>query len=147
MAGVPSEFPIADMHVFALSRAGGGLVLLREADHLLRRFGKLEVLDLAADTQTEFQLRAEADRFLFLIAGRALLHLLDLRAGSPSHGTHTTILLDEGQPRGVLVPFGVACGTHAEVDCRLVTLSTHSEVHAQDRAATADELKKYAAIQ
>jgi hypothetical protein len=142
-----ANYPIADMHVFPLRLDAGRLVLLREADHLLRRFGQLELLDLAAGAQTEFQLRAEADRFFFVIAGRAALHLLDLRAGSPSHGAQVTVPLDGKKPQGVLVPFGVACGANAELDSRLIVLSTHSETHPDDRLATADELQKYAAIQ
>ncbi len=135
------------MHVFPLRVTAGRLVLLREADHLLRRFGQLELLDLAAGTQTEFELRAEADRFLFVIAGRVALRLLDLRDGSPSHGAHVSVLLDESKPQGLLLPFGVACGMVAELDSRLIILSTHSEAHLADRVATADELQKYAAIQ
>jgi hypothetical protein len=136
------SYPIADMHVFPLRVEAGRLVLLREADHLLRRFGQLELLDLAAGTQTEFQLRAEADRFLFVIAGRVAVRLLDLRDVSPSHGAQVIVPLDEKKPQGVLVPFGVACGANAELDSRLIVLSTHSEAHPDDRAATADELKK-----
>lgn len=143
---MPSEFPIADMLVFPLGQADGGLALLREADHLLRRFGQLDVKDFVAGTQAEFGLRAEADRFFFIITGRTLLHLIDLREGSPSQGVHATVILDETKPLGILVPFGVACGLVAETDSRLIVLSTHSEAHPQDRA-TADELQKYAAIQ
>lgn len=142
-----SDFAIADMRVFPMRVAAGRLVLLREADHLLRRFGQLELLDLAAGTQTEFELRAEADRFLFAIAGRVALRLLDLRDGSPSRGAHVSVQLDESKPRGLLLPFGVACGMLAEMDCRIIILSTHSEAHPADRLATADELQKYAAIQ
>jgi len=144
---MPSAYPIYDMHVFQLQRSEGGLPLLREKDHLLRRFGQLELMDLAAGKQTEFALRAEADRFLFVTSGRARVQLIDLRAGSPSQGVHTSLLLDEAEPRGLLVPFGVACAIYAEVDARLIVLSTHSEVHPEDRAATPDELQKYVAIQ
>jgi len=147
MARVPAEYPISDMHVFPLDRAGGRLLLLREQDHLLRRFGQLELVDMAAGAQGEFEIRAEADRFFFSVGGRARAHLLDLRQGSPSHGVHTTVRLDEAEPSGVLVPFGVACAVYAEMDCRFIILSTHSEAHADDRLATADELQKYASIQ
>ncbi len=147
MARMPAEYPISDMHVFPLDRADGRLRLLRENDHLLRRFGQLELIDLAAGGQGEFEICAEADRFFFPVGGRARAHLLDLREGSPSHGVHTTVLLDEAEPSGVLIPFGVACGLYAELDSRLIILSTHSEAHAEDRRATADELQKYASIQ
>lgn len=135
------------MYVFPLDRAGGRLLLLREQDHLLRRFGQLELIDLAAGAQSEFEIRSEADRFFFPVNGRCRAHLLDLRQGSPSHGAHTTVPLDESEPNGVLVPFGVACSVYAELDCRIIILSTHSEAHTDDRLATADELQKYASIQ
>lgn len=144
---MPSEFPIADMLVFPLARVGGSLRLLREADHLLRRFGQLELLDLAAGSRSESQVRAEADRFLFPISGRVAAHLLDLRAGSPSHGAHASFNLSEDELQGVLVPFGVACALHAESNSRVLVLSTHSDAHPEDRAATVDELQKFTAIQ
>lgn len=135
------------MYVFPLQRSPRGFVLLREADHLLRRFGQLELLELAAGERVDLGLRAEADRFVYVIDGRCNVDLVDLRAASPTHGAHTVVALDAADPHGVLVPFGVACTLHAEGKTRLVLLSTHSETHADDRAATPDELQKYAAIQ
>lgn len=144
---MPSQYPIADMYVFPLARSAGGLTLLRETDHLLRRFGQLELIDLAADEQTEYTLRAEADRFLFPINGSATATLLDLRVTSPSNGARAELSLDADQPRGLLVPFGVACSLAAKTTARLIILSTHSETHAEDRTATTDELDQYAAAQ
>jgi dTDP-4-dehydrorhamnose 3,5-epimerase-like enzyme len=105
------------------------------------------LLDLAAGAQTEFQIRAEADRFLFAINGRAQARLLDLRPGSPTHGASHILTLDAADPRGLLVPFGLACALYAETNARLILLSTHSEAHAKDRIATPDELEKYTAVQ
>lgn len=135
------------MHVFPLTLTDGRWTLLRENDHLLRRFGQLDLLDLTAAQETDFELRAEADRFLFAINGRAEARLLDLRIGSPSLGARVTVVLDTEDPQGLLLPFGVACGLYAPIDARLIILSTHSEIHVEDRKATGEELQKYAAVQ
>lgn len=135
------------MHVFALTREAGRLTLLRESDHLLRRFGQLELLDLAAGEQTEYTLRSEADRFIFPISGSVSALLLDLREISPSNGKRAEIALDVANPMGLLVPFGVACSLQAKAVSRLIILSTHSESHPEDRTIATDELSRYAASQ
>ena len=140
-----ARFPISDMHLFPLSRAAGERVLLREADHLLRRFGQLSLLDLPAGAATPFELRAESDRFFFPLSGAFTLRLLDLRPNSPSLGAYATVALDQAQPQGVLAPFGVACSLLAQGECRVLVLSTHSAPHPGDRAASAEELAKYGA--
>lgn len=137
---VSSKFLIADMFVFPLRPESGHLTLLRNSDHLLRRFGQLDLLDLSAGQQTEYIVRAEADRFLFPIAGEVSVTLVDLRQHSPSRGIQTTVSLNTKEPQGVLVPFGVACSLACAQAARLVQLSTHSESHAGDRIVTPDEL-------
>lgn len=144
---MPSQYPIADMHVFPLTREAGRLTLLREKDHLLRRFGQLELMDLDVGEQTEFTLRAEADRFLFSIKGSVTATFLDLRAASPSKGVRAEFTLDADQPQGMLVPFGVACSLAASSAARLIILSTHSESHPEDRTPSPDELENYTASQ
>jgi hypothetical protein len=144
---MPSQPAISDMHIFPLTVSGTRWTLLRDNDHLLRRFGQLDLIDLNAGQETDFELRAEADRFLFAINGRAEARLLDLRPGSPSLGSRVTILLDTEDPQGLLLPFGVACGLYAPIDARLIILSTHGENHIDDRKATAEELQTYAALQ
>lgn len=144
---MPSEYPIADMFLFPLTRETGRLRLLRETDHLLRRFGQLELLDLAADEQTEYTLRAEADRFLFPISGSTSVRMLDLRETSPSKSMRAEFTLVSAEPQGLLVPFGVACSLAAKAASRLIILSTHSESHPEDRTASSDELAKYTASQ
>lgn len=130
------------MHVFQLTREAGRLTLLRNSDHLLRRFGQLDLIDLEADQRADLAIRGEADRFLFAITGRATVTLLDLRQTSPTLGSHAAISLSAEHPQGVLVPFGVACSLSAETQARLIMLATHSEVHQADREATAEELAK-----
>jgi hypothetical protein len=143
---MPADFPISDMYVFTLRRSERGLVLLREADHLLRRFGQLELVDLSAGA-LELGVRAEADRFVYAIDGTCEVELIDLRDSSPTHAARALVALDAADPQGVLVPFGVACTLRAGKAARVVLLSTHSEAHVEDRTPTRDELQKYAAIQ
>ena len=135
-----SKFPIADMHVFPLDRAAGRLTLLRNNDHLLRRFGQLDLLDLAAGDRQAFTLRGEADRFLFAIGGQVTVVLQDLRETSPTRGARAGVALKADQPQGLLVPFGVACSLTAESPARIIQLSTHSETHPLDRTVSAEEL-------
>ncbi len=141
------EYPIADMLVFPLKRDLGCLVLMREADHLLRRFGQLELLDLNEGEQTEFTSRAEADRFLFPIRGSATALLIDLREHSPSKGKRAEIRLEAIDLHGLLVPFGVACSLDAKSAAQLVILSTHSTSHPEDRSSSRDQLAQYIAAQ
>jgi hypothetical protein len=147
MDEMKSEYPIWEVHVFPLTRAAGRLTLLREEDHLLRRFGQLDLIDLVAGEQTDFTLRSEADRFLFPIAGSVKSSLLDLRALSPSKNARAEITLEANQPQGLLVPFGVACSLGAKSAARIVILSTHSESHPEDRTISRDDLDQYAASQ
>jgi len=136
--------PISDMHILPLQAAPDGVVLLREGDHVLRRFGQLSLHSLAAGSQGAYSLRAEADRVLFVIDGVVYARLLDLRPQSPSHGVHTSISLS-ANAQAVLVPFGVACSIAAADAARVLWLSTHSAPHAGDRDATPDELAQFAA--
>ncbi|QYK51872.1 MAG: dTDP-4-dehydrorhamnose 3,5-epimerase family protein [Anaerolineales bacterium] len=136
--------PIPDMHIIPLQAAPQGVVLLRETDHVLRRFGELALQTLPAGSQGAYSLRAEADRVLFVIDGAVDARLLDLRPQSPSHGVHTSIRL-QANAQALLVPFGVACSLAAPDAARVLWLSTHSQPHAADRDATPDELAQFAA--
>lgn len=142
-----SEYLISDMYVFDLSRADGGLILLRERDHLLRRFGQLDLVDLAPNEKTDFTLRAEADRFLFPISGALIVNMIDMRSSSPTNGARANISLDYSRPQGLLVPFGVACSMETKATARVIILYTHSESHPEDRTPGHDELEKYTASQ
>lgn len=135
------------MHVFPLTEDTGRLTLLREVDHLLRRFGQLDLVDLATNQKTDFTMRAEADRFIFPINGSVNVQMIDLRSSSPSNGVRTNILLDSANPQGLLVPFGVACSLETRAAARVLVLSTHSESHPEDRTPDNDELEKYTASQ
>lgn len=139
-----SQPPISDMHLLPQQPAPDGVVLLRETDHILRRFGELALHNLAAGSMGAYALRAVADRVLFVLDGAVDARLLDLRTQSPSYGVHTSISL-QANAQAMLVPFGVACSLAAAADARVLWLSTHSQPHAGDRHATPDELKQFGA--
>lgn len=138
-----AQLPIPDMHIFPLAAGPHGVVLLRETDHVLRRFGELAIQSLAAGEQGEYALRGEADRVIFPLEGECSLRLLDLREHSPSYGVHAVFVLQAAAPQGVLVPFGVASSLAAEAAARVLWLNTHSMPHAADRPASPDELQKF----
>lgn len=144
---VAAQSAIADMLVFPLTREGGQLRLLQNSDHLLRRFGSLDLMDLAPGEAAAATVRGEADRFLFAIDGMVQLELVDLRELSPSRGARVQLALDAAKPEGVLVPFGVALSLKAQGKMRLVLLSTHSEEHGQDRTPSTDELTAFTGAQ
>lgn len=137
---MPIEYAIADMHVFPLRRQASRVSLLKENDQLLRRFGELELIDIASGEQTDFTSRAEADRFLFPVSGEIVFNLIDLRESSPSRGKRMEIRVKSDEPQGVLIPWGVACSLSASIASRLIILSTHSNPHPEDLSAQRDEL-------
>ncbi|MBX3047648.1 MAG: hypothetical protein KIT46_08520 [Anaerolineales bacterium] len=126
---------IHDMLLFPLEAADGQLTLLSNQQHLLRRFGQLDLLILAAGQAHNAGLRGEADRICFALDGRVDLQLEDRRPQSPSHGAAVSLTLDAAQPQGLLLPFGVACTLQAAGPARLLVLSTHSEPHLADQPA------------
>jgi hypothetical protein len=144
---MPTEYSIADMHVFPLKRQAGRVSLVKDNDHLLRRFGALELIDLASGEQTEFTSRAEADRFLFPVSGEFMVNLVDLRESSPSKGKRTEIRVKSDEPQGILIPWGVACSLSTSNASRLIILSTHSDQHPEDLIVRQDELSQYTAPQ
>lgn len=137
---MPDLLAISDLVLFPLEREDARLTILRQSDHLLRRFGLLEIIDLAPDEAATFTLRAEADELWALLAGAAELTLVDHRPASPSRGERVQLMLDASDPQGVLIPFGVAHAFSAADPARLLRLSTHAEAHPQDRRGPVAEL-------
>mgnify|MGYP002623211332 CR=1 FL=1 len=132
------------MHLFPLKREGGRLVILREQDHLLRRFGVLETQSLEPGASTRFGLRVEADQILAPLDGAFALTLVDLRPASPSRGARVEISFPAAGPQGLVLPFGVACRLQSAQGARLLRLSTHSANHAEDREFDDGELPEAA---
>jgi hypothetical protein len=125
--GERPRFPIHDLHIRPLVLGGqDGVTRLRvlgHSDHLLRRFGVVEVLRLPAGRTYGPCLQPVADEVWVLEEGEALLFWRDERAISPTSGAEHRLLAYP--PHLWLVPFGVAFAARASSPCVLLRLSTH----------------------
>ena len=107
--------------------------VLSEEDHLLRRFGQVQVIRKSPGRDEPLCLREVADEVWALIEGQVEFAWHDLRLGSPTHD-HWQRFRTEA-PTLVLAPFGVAFGCRAlENPALIIRLSTHIEgEHPGDR--------------
>jgi hypothetical protein len=115
--------------------------LLAFDEHLLRRFGLLQLVRKDQVTLKELSVRSVADEFWFLIEGKVQCIARDLREGSPTEGRELAFELSE--PSRIMVPFGVAFGWSALGDSALMLrCATHAEgEHPGDRALPIGEQK------
>jgi hypothetical protein len=116
------------------------MVLLRFEDHLLRRFGTLELLRLEAHSTTPLCVREVADEVWALVEGKVEFIWWDRRPASPTE--NQTYRLTTAEPTLVLVPFGVAFGVRVtESSCTMIRAATHLyEEHAGDRTLAWESL-------
>ena len=125
--GERPRFPIHDLFVRPLEAGGqDGITRLRvlgHSDHLLRRFGAVEILRLSAGRTFGPSLQPLADEVWALEEGEAHLFWRDDRVGSPTSGAEHRLLAKP--PQLWLVPFGVAFAVRASRPCALLRLSTH----------------------
>jgi dTDP-4-dehydrorhamnose 3,5-epimerase-like enzyme len=107
--------------------------VLQVEDHLLRRFGQVQVIRKSPGRSETLYLREVADEVWAIIEGQVEFAWHDLRQDSPSRG-HWHHLHTEN-PTLVLAPFGVAFGCRAlEEPALLIRLSSHTEgIHSGDR--------------
>ncbi|MCJ7825038.1 MAG: hypothetical protein MUP44_09080 [Anaerolineales bacterium] len=107
--------------------------VLRDDDHLLRRFGQVQGIRKSPGRNETLCLREVADEVWALIEGQVEFTWHDLRQDSPSQDQWHH--LRTGTPTLVLAPFGVAFGCRALEDpAFLIRLSTHAEgEHSGDR--------------
>jgi len=124
---MPNQFPIADMQLFSLEPTKDGMRLLRNSDHLLRRFGQLDHVAIKAGGSIEYPAHSEADEIWFVLSGKVDVILSDKRGGSPSEGTEFQLILAQDDPQGLLLPFGVASVFSSKQEASLIRLSTHSD--------------------
>ena len=131
---------IPDVFLFDVERKDGRFILLRDNDHLLRRFGQVEFRELRAGENTPFTLRVVADEIWSVIKGEANLSLIDRREGSPTKNHVMNLTLSGEKPQSVLVPFGVAFAFTAIEDAQMVRLATHQDqAHSQDETLSYEE--------
>ena len=129
--------PIHDLYIHELTQEeADGLTkyhVLCDEDHLLRRFGQVQVVIKSAAREESIHLRVVADEVWALIQGQAEFVWHDLRRDSPTHDHRYR--LHAKTPTLVLAPFGVAFGCRAlDGPASFIRLSTHAEgEHDGDR--------------
>lgn len=129
--------PIHDLFIRHVPSAGGRAEArwkaLRDEDHLLRRFGMVEVLRVEPDLEPYLRVRSSADEVWLLIEGRGEFRWRDLRSDSPTHGVEHKLICDK--PTQVLAPFGVAFGFRPlDGPALLLRISTHDDgLHEGDQ--------------
>jgi hypothetical protein len=128
-------FPIHDLFVKRLSpqssAVGRRLPVLRYTDHLLRRFGMAEAIELNAGQSMGPQLRTVADEAWALVEGQVEFEWEDRREGSPTRGRVHRLRCNE--PTLVLAPFGVAFACRAvDGPARLIRLASHAPDEIED---------------
>jgi hypothetical protein len=105
--------------------------VLRFSDHLLRRFGQVELVRLLPGTEMEKSVRWIADEVWTLIEGEVEVNMLDMRTDSPSFNSEDH--LSFGQPTTVFVPFGVAIRLRTtDQPATLLRIATHEDGELQD---------------
>ena len=135
---------IPDVSVFRLQESERGVIVLRDEDHLLRRFGQFEIVNIKGDEHGGYQLRAVADEIWAILEGEAKVELVDLREGSPSFASILELELHSEEKQGVLVPFDVASRFRAESSAKLAKVSTHMDgEHPEDESLSAEEMEKW----
>jgi mannose-6-phosphate isomerase-like protein (cupin superfamily) len=121
--------PLSDQEI----EGGRLLQLLEFDDHLLRRFGRMELIELEAKTVFQPILRKVADEVWFILEGEVEGFWLDRRPNSSSEGARERHPLPA--PSLVLVPFGVAfaCRTVSGT-CTLLRVMTHAPDPTEEQA-------------
>jgi len=124
---IQSEFAISDLALLDLRWQGGVLTVITEDNHLLRRFGAVDVVNLEPD-RPRVLLRHQADEIWTVLSGQAFFHLEDHREDSPSQGTALDVTISQDAPRALLIPFGVLCKVSStKKESILLRISTHQD--------------------
>lgn len=132
---------ISGLYLFPLNVTGESLVFIRDDDHLLRRFGQVEIRKIPAKFSSEFVLRAVADEIWTTFIGSLEFILIDRRQGSASENQALKLILQAENQQGLLIPFGVAYSFHAEEDSQAIRVTTHADgTHAEDRIVPREAL-------
>lgn len=127
MAG-PTFPPASAIHDVVLTPLGstpdGSRAILAFEDHLLRRFGSVELIRLGAGEAFRV-LREMADEIWALLDGAADFELTDTRPASPTSGEAQSFHVDS--PTRILVPFGVRLRVRPDPTASLLRIMSHSE--------------------
>ena len=118
---------IPDVYIFQVPRDVGQVRVVSEHDHVLRRFGQVDLIKLTAGEKQKQAARPEADQIFSVIQGNVTLELQDDRQESPSAGIQQVISLSAADPVSILIPFGVVCEIECEREALLARVTTHAD--------------------
>ena len=122
--------PIHDLYIKTLQgvqgSGGARLDILRYDDHLLRRFGLAQVVEVDEGQAHSPRVREVADEIWASIRGTVEFSWIDKRPASPTSGAKHQVRCEE--PTLVLVPFGVSLTVRAvDGPAQLLRLATHED--------------------
>jgi dTDP-4-dehydrorhamnose 3,5-epimerase-like enzyme len=114
--------------------------VLVDSDHLLRRFGELELIRMTGGDHEQPFLREQADEIIALIEGNFELRLRDHRPESPS--CEATTSLNVSEPSIALIPAGVVFGIKpGDAGATFLRITTHARsTSPNDRSVDWGEL-------
>jgi dTDP-4-dehydrorhamnose 3,5-epimerase-like enzyme len=137
---VETRYPINDLYIYKLNQDQPGTWRSLKAyafeDHLLKRIGLVELVELSAGDALPAFIRHQADELWILIEGQAIFSWQDQREASPTF--KAAYSLDAESPIRVLVPFGVQFSVAAQTDCVLLRISSHAGDLASYQIGTAE---------
>ncbi len=84
--------------------------IVREDDHLLRKFGQSSITKTYPGVIKAFHWHNDQDDLWYVVDGMARVVLYDRRAGSPTKGVTQVIYAGEDNPLLILIPTGLAHG-------------------------------------
>ena len=123
-----TEYPINDLFIQTISITQGDslqtLCAYAFEDHLLKRIGSIEVIELDSGEDIPAFLRPQADELWVLLNGQARFEWHDRRESSPTFNAAHSFAT--ASPVRVLVPFGVQFSLTAEQASRLLRICSHA---------------------
>ena len=100
---------------------------IRESDHVLRRFGELEIFSLEKKPPGPCVIRHEADENFAVLSGELELKMVDLRENSPTFNEIMVVQINEQDSEAYLIVFGVAFSIKSNTGAKVLRLSTHKK--------------------
>ena len=124
---VEQKVSISGVLCVGIEREGHVLTALTEHNHLLRRFGQVDYIQLEGQGEGLEIFRQEADEAWVMVEGHARLSLLDRRKDSPTLNVQNIIDLSAEDPQALLVPFGVLCRVSTIMGGKFIRITTHQD--------------------
>jgi dTDP-4-dehydrorhamnose 3,5-epimerase-like enzyme len=121
------DVSISGVAILELGWKEGRLVVLQENNHILRRFGQMDVVKIPEGTSLETHRASGADEVWVLLDGEAVLMLTDQRNESPSLGQSEEIGMNGDTPQAILIPFGVHARISGQSQSTLLRITTHAD--------------------